>query len=194
MVTFIQSLFNEFGTRVVVPGTGIVLNDRLAKQPARVGESRGPSRFRRPLHTLVGYQVAHRGRRLVGSTPGRARPSADQLPGAASHHRRRRLPAGCCRQPPLAVGSAPAARRRRPVVPGAGIPGRLGRGAGSARPPRWPPTARPPLPTCSGAAPSLGDAPSQRRRSAQPTTGAEPLWPSSTLPVDTDDPNGKETP
>ena len=70
MVTFIQSLFNEFGSRVVVPGTGIVLNDRLAKQPARVGESRGPSRFRRPLHTLVGYQVAHRGRRLVGSTPG----------------------------------------------------------------------------------------------------------------------------
>ncbi len=70
MVTFIHSLFNEFGSRVVVPGTGIVLNDRLAKQPARVGESRGPSRFRRPLHTLVGYHVAHRGRRLVGSTPG----------------------------------------------------------------------------------------------------------------------------
>ena len=70
MVTFIQSLFNEFGSRVVVPGTGIVLNDRLAKQPARAGESRGPSRFRRPLHTLVGYHVAHRGRRLVGSTPG----------------------------------------------------------------------------------------------------------------------------
>ena len=70
MVTFIHSLFNEFGSRVVVPGTGIVLNDRLAKQPARVGRSDGPPASRRPLHTLVGYHVAHRGRRLVGATPG----------------------------------------------------------------------------------------------------------------------------
>ena len=70
MVTFIHSLFNEFGSRVVVPGTGIVLNDRLAKQPARVGRSPEPPRFRRPLHTLVGYHIAQRGRRLVGATPG----------------------------------------------------------------------------------------------------------------------------
>ena len=70
MVTFIHSLFNEFGSRVVVPGTGIVLNDRLAKQPARVGRSGGTPRSRRPLHTLVGYHVSHRGRRLVGATPG----------------------------------------------------------------------------------------------------------------------------
>ena len=70
MVTFIHSLFNEFGSRVVVPGTGIVLNDRLAKQPARVGRSGGPPRFRRPLHTLVGYHISYRGRRLVGATPG----------------------------------------------------------------------------------------------------------------------------
>ena len=70
MVTFIHSLFNEFGSRVVVPGTGIVLNDRLAKQPARVDRTEGSDRARRPLHTLVGYHVAHRGRRLVGATPG----------------------------------------------------------------------------------------------------------------------------
>ena len=70
MVTFIHSLFNEFGSRVVVPGTGIVLNDRLAKQPARVDRVDGSDRSRRPLHTLVGYHVADRGRRLVGATPG----------------------------------------------------------------------------------------------------------------------------
>ena len=70
MVTFIHSLFNEFGSRVVVPGTGIVLNDRLAKQPARVAQNGGPDRPHRPLHTLVGYHVADRGRRLVGATPG----------------------------------------------------------------------------------------------------------------------------
>ena len=70
MVTFIHSLFNEFGSRVVVPGTGIVLNDRLAKQPARAGRNGVSDRPHRPLHTLVGYHVADCGRRLVGSTPG----------------------------------------------------------------------------------------------------------------------------
>ena len=70
MVTFIHSLFNEFGSRVVVPGTGIVLNDRLAKQTADMGASSTPGAPRRPLHTLVGYHVAHGGRRLVGATPG----------------------------------------------------------------------------------------------------------------------------
>ena len=70
MVTFIHSLFNEFGSRVVVPGTGIVLNDRLAKQPAQLGRTEGSLRPGRPLHTLVGYHVTDRGRRLVGATPG----------------------------------------------------------------------------------------------------------------------------
>jgi len=70
MVTFIHSLFNEFGSRVVVPGTGIVLNDRLAKQPAHLRTDGGRDRPHRPLHTLVGYHVAHRGRRMVGATPG----------------------------------------------------------------------------------------------------------------------------
>ena len=70
MVTFIHSLFNEFGSRVVVPGTGIVLNDRLAKQPALLGRTKKSGRPRRPLHTLVGYHIAHGGRRLVGATPG----------------------------------------------------------------------------------------------------------------------------
>ena len=70
MVTFIHSLFNEFGSRVAVPGTGIVLNDRLAKQPARVNGPFEPHRPRRPLHTLVGYHLADRNRRLVGATPG----------------------------------------------------------------------------------------------------------------------------
>ena len=70
MVTFIHSLFNEFGSRVVVPGTGIVLNDRLAKQPARPGGSSAPPQPRRPLHTLVGYHVRAGTTRLVGATPG----------------------------------------------------------------------------------------------------------------------------
>ena len=70
MVTFIHSLFNEFGSRVAVPGTGIVLNDRLAKQPARLGGPENRQRPPRPLHTLVGYHVQAGDRRLVGATPG----------------------------------------------------------------------------------------------------------------------------
>ncbi len=70
MVTFIHSLFNEFGSRVVVPGTGIVLNDRLANQPVGAGRSDEPAATRRPLHTLVGYHVEHDGRRITGATPG----------------------------------------------------------------------------------------------------------------------------
>ncbi len=70
MVTFIHSLFNEFGSRVVVPGTGIVLNDRLANQSTDLGRDDGSGRPRRPLHTLVGYHAALNDCRLVGATPG----------------------------------------------------------------------------------------------------------------------------
>lgn len=73
MVTFIHSLFNEFGSRVVVPGTGIVLNDRLARQPASIAGTPGkplPPRARRPLHTLMAYCVEHADWRLTGATPG----------------------------------------------------------------------------------------------------------------------------
>ena len=70
MVTFIHSLSNEFGSRVAVPGTGIVLNDRLAKQSTSLGRADGPPGSRRPLHTLVAYHVSDAGRRFTGATPG----------------------------------------------------------------------------------------------------------------------------
>ncbi len=70
IVTFIHSLFNEFGSRVVVPGTGIVLNDRLAKQPTSLADARSANGPTRPLHTLVAYHVADSQRRFAGATPG----------------------------------------------------------------------------------------------------------------------------
>lgn len=67
----LQSLFNEWGSREVVAGTGVLLNDRLAN--VRVGGD-GPNRLRpgkRPLHTLHGYLVLSDGRFAVaGATPG----------------------------------------------------------------------------------------------------------------------------
>ena len=69
-ITFIHSLFNEFGARELVPGTGIVLNDRLAN--LQVGDR--PNSLRpgqRPMHTLHCYLVDRTdGSMLTGATPG----------------------------------------------------------------------------------------------------------------------------
>lgn len=70
-VTLIHSLFNAFGSRCVVEGTGVVLNDRLAG--LRLDGGPGP-RFipgGRPPHTLNTYVVKRDGRLVMaGATPG----------------------------------------------------------------------------------------------------------------------------
>jgi gamma-glutamyltranspeptidase/glutathione hydrolase len=67
----LQSLFNEWGSRELVAGTGALLNDRLAN--VRVGGD-SPNRLRpgrRPLHTLHAYVVTRDDRFVVaGATPG----------------------------------------------------------------------------------------------------------------------------
>lgn len=69
-VTLIHSLFNEFGSRVYEPRTGVLLNDRLANQS--VGS--GPMEItggRKPLHTLNSYLLERNGVKLMaGATPG----------------------------------------------------------------------------------------------------------------------------
>jgi gamma-glutamyltranspeptidase / glutathione hydrolase len=71
----IHSLFNEFGSRELVPDTGIVLNDRLANLV--VGDRAGRQAAnalvpgRRPMHTLHGYVVEWAdGGFALGATPG----------------------------------------------------------------------------------------------------------------------------
>jgi gamma-glutamyltranspeptidase/glutathione hydrolase len=67
----IQSLFNEWGSRVMVPGTGILLNDRLANMRADASSPNGVRGGQRPLHTLNTYMVVQDGRPiLAGATPG----------------------------------------------------------------------------------------------------------------------------
>ena len=67
----LQSLFNEWGSRELVAGTGALLGDRLAN--VRVGGDH-PNRLRpgkRPLHTLHAYLVLSEGRFVAaGATPG----------------------------------------------------------------------------------------------------------------------------
>lgn len=71
----IHSLFNEFGARELVGGTGVLLNDRLANLVVDPAVPNGLRAGRRPIHTLNAYLVQEdvRGRSVVtaaGATPG----------------------------------------------------------------------------------------------------------------------------
>jgi gamma-glutamyltranspeptidase/glutathione hydrolase len=67
----IHSLFNEFGSRELVPDTGIVLNDRLANLVVGGDHANALVPGRRPIHTLHGYVAQQAdGRYAVGATPG----------------------------------------------------------------------------------------------------------------------------
>jgi gamma-glutamyltranspeptidase/glutathione hydrolase len=72
-VSFIQSLALTFGAHVTVPGTGIVLNNRLGRGSYLVdGHPNEVRPRRRPLHTLNAWVVTDEQGRLVhvGNTPG----------------------------------------------------------------------------------------------------------------------------
>jgi len=67
----IQSHFNEFGSRELVDGTGILLNDRLANMTVDPASPNGLRGRLRPLHTLNTYMVCRDGQPLLaGATPG----------------------------------------------------------------------------------------------------------------------------
>lgn len=68
VVSVIHSLFNEFGSRVLLPDSGIVLNDRLANNLIGIGGLRGGDRA---IHTLHSYLVLENGvPRAMACTPG----------------------------------------------------------------------------------------------------------------------------
>lgn len=70
--SFIHSLAISFGSGMVVPGTGILLNNRAARSFTL--DPRDPNCIepgKRPVHTLNCYMVFRGGRlRIVGGTPG----------------------------------------------------------------------------------------------------------------------------
>lgn len=72
-VSFIHSLAFPFGARMTVPGTGIVLNNRLGRGAYLAGEHpNGVHPRRKPLHTLNAWLATDSTGRLahVGNTPG----------------------------------------------------------------------------------------------------------------------------
>ncbi len=70
-ITFIQSVFGSFGSAYVVPGTGVLLNNRMRGFSL---DSNSPNVFeggKRPIHTLNTYMVRNEDNIfLLGSSPG----------------------------------------------------------------------------------------------------------------------------
>lgn len=70
-VSWVQSLFEEFGSGVVSPATGIVLQNRLRLASLMPGGPNSLAPGRRPFHTLCPALVLEGGRcRLAIATPG----------------------------------------------------------------------------------------------------------------------------
>lgn len=72
-VSFIQSIFHHFGSGVVVPGTGIILNNRLTGFSLDPHSPNFLQPRKRPIHTLNTYMVFNSSPfrlYLVGGTPG----------------------------------------------------------------------------------------------------------------------------
>jgi gamma-glutamyltranspeptidase/glutathione hydrolase len=70
-VCLIQSLFNAFGSGLMVDGTGVLLNNRGAGFAARLDLPNAPAPGKRPLHTLHSCMVFRDGRpSVLLSTPG----------------------------------------------------------------------------------------------------------------------------
>ena len=70
-VSWVQSLFEEFGSGVVSPATGIVLQNRLSLASLVPGGTNSLAPGRRPFHTLCPALVLEGGRcRLAIATPG----------------------------------------------------------------------------------------------------------------------------
>jgi gamma-glutamyltranspeptidase/glutathione hydrolase len=71
VVCLIQSLFNEWGSRELVPDVGVLLNDRLANLALDENLRNGLRPGRRPMHTLHTYMVLEDGEpTIAGATPG----------------------------------------------------------------------------------------------------------------------------
>lgn len=71
MVSFIQSIYWEFGSGVVSPRTGVVLQNRGAAFVLEAGKPRSLAPGRRPFHTLnPAFAVLKDGRRLAYGTMG----------------------------------------------------------------------------------------------------------------------------
>jgi gamma-glutamyltranspeptidase / glutathione hydrolase len=70
-IAFIQSVFSPWGSRVLIPGTGIVMNNRLSGFSADPAAANVLAPGKRTVHTLNTFMAMRDGRMVVGGgTPG----------------------------------------------------------------------------------------------------------------------------
>jgi len=70
-IAFIQSIFAPWGSRVLIPGTGIVMNNRLSGFETRAGAANRIAPGKRTVHTLNTFMALRDGRLVCGGgTPG----------------------------------------------------------------------------------------------------------------------------
>lgn len=75
-ISFIQSVFAPFGSRVIAGNTGVIMNNRLCSFGLDASKANALNPGKRPAHTLNTYMVLRNGRVLmVGGSPG-----ADEQP------------------------------------------------------------------------------------------------------------------
>ncbi len=79
-ISFIQSVFAPFGSRVIAGDTGVIMNNRLCSFGLDPSKANALKPGKRPAHTLNTYMV-FRGNEVfaVGGSPGRGRAAADQF-------------------------------------------------------------------------------------------------------------------
>ncbi len=71
-VSLIQSVFAGWGSGVIVPGSGVLMNNRMRGFSLRAGHPNALAPGKRPMHTLHSYMVTGKRGELevVGGTPG----------------------------------------------------------------------------------------------------------------------------
>lgn len=70
VVSMLVSVFDDFGSALLVPQGGFLLNNRLEGFRGEPGETNGPRGGRRPVHTLSPVIVEQDGRVFALATPG----------------------------------------------------------------------------------------------------------------------------